>query len=366
MSEPVTPEPPVVEPQPTPPPGEQDVPTPESAIGGVSEPGQSAAREERSDAEEDADYDYEYDADSETESAKPRRPASAREGIRITVDFVTGGANLDTVAQGPLISGTRSFTSVVDSSRVTATSFVLGTEYALSKPFALGVRLPIIMGELESRTGSVTNAQSDLFMAGNLEFQGRYSRPIAPQLMLEAGLALALPTAGGEEPPITSDAARDPRLTYNYASTDRFYLARAAELTRGSQESALFEPGRLGLVPNIGLRGRVKKLRWSAVVKVQNLIATTKNPESRYIGEVVAALRGSYELVRHVEPGLAVWTNITYTLHAEREQTGILLEPNVRFPFNHIVPYAGVVIPVAGRFVDQNVFAVRVGVAIDF
>jgi len=38
----------------------------------------------------------------------------------------------------------------------------------------------------------------------------------------------------------------------------------------------------------------------------------------------------------------------------------------IRFPFAHVLPYAGVVIPLAGRFADEKVFGVRVGVQINF
>ncbi len=289
-------------------------------------------------------------------------------GAGFTVDFVVGGANLETVAQGPLKSGTRDFTTIVDSSRVTAASLMVGATYELNKHWSLGARIPLIMGDIESRTGAVTS-QRNIFMAGNLELEGAYERHLAHGLVVEGSLALALPTGGGEEPPLPDEARADPDKQYNYTATDRFYLSRAAEFTRGSQESVMFESGHFGIVPRVAMKGtagRGKKFHWSASAKLENLINTSSDPYSRYVLEAVVAVRASYMIVPHVQPGLHAWTNITITAHEERKQNVVLLEPNVRFPFEHLEPYAGVIVPVVGRFVDEKVLGFRGGVSARF
>src|SRR5207249_8885987 len=125
----------------------------------------------------------------------------------------------------------------------------------------------------------------------------------------------------GTEPPSATEFERS--ATYAYGSMDRFALARAAAFTRGSLDSALFEPNRFGLVPKVSapfhfLGG---KLKVRPSVKFEALFDTTGKSREPAIGELVMSLKATYEIVKWLEPGILAWTNITVTNSEEKDLT---------------------------------------------
>jgi hypothetical protein len=173
---------------------------------------------------------------------------------------------------------------------------------------------------------------------------------------------VALPTGGGTEQPLATEVAADKEKHFAYRSIDRAALAKVAQWSRGSYDSALFEPGRLGFVPQVGARFTVGKATILPALKVENLIDVTGDASQRYVGELVAGVRGAYRVIDVVEPGLGLWTNITYTKTEEHNVDVGVVSPFVRFPLGHVTPEVGAIVPVFGQLADNKAFGIRAAI----
>ena len=279
------------------------------------------------------------------------------------VDFVYGTSRFETV--GP--DGKSG--STIDTSRVGAISFLFGLEREITKAIVVGARIPLVTGApdtIRSREMDLpTRSVGPVF--GNLEIEGMYKRTLVDSkwhAAFEGALEIALPLAPGTEPPRDVDA----NAMYPYDSMDRFALLRAASFTRGTLDSALFEPGRFGVVPKVSLPMKFlgNRLKVRPTVKFEALLDTTGRAREPAIGELVMGLRASYEIVPWLEPGVHVWTNITVSKSEEQDLTVAVIEPSVYGHFGPISPYAGIIIPMAGHLVTKDTLAFRLGVAAGF
>jgi hypothetical protein len=199
------------------------------------------------------------------------------------------------------------------------------------------------------------------------ELEGEYTRDLLPEtgwrLELSGSLGVGLPTAAGTE--IPDDLSGASAVSVNVPSYDRYSLSQAASAARGSEESALFDPHRLGIVPKLGAVYRIRAFRIEPYVKVENLFATT-SLSSAYVGELVGALRIGYDVRRDLELALKGWVNVGFAGSADEKQTAVALEPEVAVRFGPFRPYAGVVIPLAGPPHDDGFFGVRMGAGAAF
>lgn len=280
------------------------------------------------------------------------------------IDVVIGAGTTDVLSGGPPGPRDVAPTNVYDSTRVRATSLMLGLDRHLGERFEVGARIPFVFGSLSSRTNYVTSR--DELLLGNLELEGVFVAVEGRAFELDAGLEVALPTGGGTEQPPASEVASNKEKRFEYAAIDRAALAKVAEWSRGSYDSALFEPGRLGLVPHASAQLKLGRVTIRSAIKVANLVDVTGNAAESYIGELVAGVRVLVRVAEVVEPGVHVWTNITYTKHEERDLDVGLVSPLVRFPLGNVTPEVSVVLPFFGRLVDDKAFGVRAGLTAMF
>jgi hypothetical protein len=197
---------------------------------------------------------------------------------------------------------------------------------------------------------------------GNLELEAEYPIVLAENLRLGAALGVALPTGQGDEIPDLNGANAS---SVDEDSYDRFSLARAAALVRGSEDNALFEPRRLGLIPKIGASYRTHSLEIEPYVKVENLVATSSSLANKYIGELVPALRVGYELDRF-ELVLRGWANVGFAGGDEDKTASGAIEPDVAVAAGPLRAWLGVMIPIAGPAADAGFLSVRLGATARF
>jgi hypothetical protein len=277
--------------------------------------------------------------------------AEARPWLDYSADLALGFVTLD------------SFTGSTDGSepqptfertRAWTTSLVLGAEHEASV-VTFGARIPLLLGGLTSLESDRRQVGVAL---GNLELEVTHRAELAPALSLDETLELALPTATGEEAPLPGE----PLGVVDPHAIMRGELLRAAEFSRGSLDSTLFEPGRVGFIPKLSLDWRVGHLHLRAGVKVELLFDVRGRAREHVIGEFVGSLRASYELPHLIEPFVGGWTNITFTEHLERDVDVVMLEPGLKvLLFGRLRPSVSVVLPVFGRLVTEQAIAVRVG-----
>lgn len=253
--------------------------------------------------------------------------------------------------------------NVFDSTRITAYSFLFGFERHLGERFTLGARMPFVAATLTSRTGAAETRNE--LVAGNLELEAAYVILRGKTWDVEATLEVALPTASGREAPSQQEVRDDPTKRYDYARYDRFAAVHAGSAVRGAAESALFEPGNLGIVPKLAANFRISKLTLSPGLKVENLIDVTGTAEEVYINELVVGLRAGYRILPAVEPGVHVWLRELHEhTHADDSfSTVAVAEPFVRFHLGAVKPTVSVILPFAGDLADAKTWGVRVGIA---
>ena len=166
--------------------------------------------------------------------------------------------------------------TVLDSSRIFVESWLVGAGYDLGRGVAIDVSLPFTYASF--RPDSVRLGGSAL---GNLQIESS-RRALGSPLLL--ALALTLPTAQGAAPDLSAPLDQN--------STNAWVAAVNGARARGFEADALFAARRLGLTPRAAL-----DLRWAGVPLVVsafgslvNLIDTSGNAGSTYVGEVVAGV----------------------------------------------------------------------------
>jgi hypothetical protein len=299
--------------------------------------------------------------------AKPAEGEKKKEEERweVTGDLVLGQTRFDVFGPGlidaagqPGISDRPNVNSF-DRTKVSSFSLIPGLQYHWSPRLWLRGRLPVVVGELDSVNNSAESRTATNL--GNVDLGGTYALIPGEEFQLEGGFDLALPTAGGSEQPSAADAAKTPTARYQYRAIDRFAASRAADIVRGSADSGVFEPGRLGLVPRISARIQFGKLHLRPTIKVENMLDVTGDSAHTYVGEIVAGVRAGYRIASFLEPGFNVWTNATILQQDNRKLNMGVVEPYLRFPNKVITPTLGVVIPFAGQVADDSTLAFRLG-----
>ena len=143
---------------------------------------------------------------------------------------------------------------------------------------------------------------------------------------------------------------------------------RATERARGSYESALFEPDRIGFVPKVAGEDRGGPGRDPTAGQGRGAGQDTSgDAEQKTIAEFVGGLRLSVHAGKFVEPGVNVWTNLTLTKHEEEHQNILAGYPYVRFKVSeNITPEVGAILPFFGVIADEKAFGLRVAVSARF
>lgn len=293
------------------------------------------------------------------EGEKEEGEKEAEPNWEVAFDFVGGATSVDILTVGRPTRVELPPANVFDSTRITAYTFLFGVERHLGERLTLGVRMPLVTADLTSRSNFVESR--NVSVAGNVELEGAFVIAHGATWNLVGTLEVALPTAGGKEPPTAKEVAAEPEKRFEYKKYDLFAVAHAGSAVRGSYESALFEPGNLGLVPKISASFHFSKLTISPTVKLENLIDVTGDAEEVYINELVGGVRVGYRVLPAVEPGVHLWvTEVHEHTHSDDSYTTVaVVEPNVRFHFGAVKPAVSFILPFSGDLADNKTFGVR-------
>jgi hypothetical protein len=313
---------------------------------GPPEPSQAGARSSAAD-----------DRRESTEGAEHEREVR----LAVRLDLVLGWGKVPFAVQNLPATGVQAITySRADATPSDVQSFVLGGQFEATEHIGAGVRIPFTLGTF-SPVGSAARSTTSF---GNVEIEGEISTSLGADLKLVGALGVALPTGQGEEIPATlADVAA---ASVNAPAYDRFSLARAAALARGYEANALFEPGRLGLIPQVSVVYEGERLRFEPYLKVENLIRTESSLEAPYVGEIVAAVRGGYLIHRHVEAAVRGWVNVGFAGTPEDRRTTVAVEPDLTVSFGPVRAYGGCVLPLAGAPEEAGFLGVRLGLVAAF
>lgn len=278
-----------------------------------------------------------------------------------SIDLVIGFDTTDVGVEIATTNGAGSVTggSALQSSRITTASMIVGLEREVGR-WEFGARLPLLYGSIDPRNSiALDNDPRGVATIGNLELEAAYNILKQKGFELQGGLELALPTGGGVEQPSAKEIADDPTKQRDFGALDRGAIMRAVERARGSYESALFEPDRIGFVPRVGalIQAGVVDIRPGA--KVEILQDTSGDAEVSTIAEFVGNVRLSVHAGKVVEPGVNVWTNLTLTKHEERHADLMAAYPFVRFKIGALTPEVGAILPFFGVVADEKAFGLR-------
>ncbi len=287
------------------------------------------------------------------------KPSEQR--FTLSLDLVLGWGNAPFAVQNLPTTGTQAITYTLGRATPAAVqSFLLAGSVEVARHVALGLRVPLSFATFSPDGSAARSAGS----VGNVEIEAewgtRYALASASTLSVACTLGVALPSAQGDE--IPSDLVARDASAVDVNSYDPFSLSRAAAMSRGDEENALFEPRRLGIVPKIALFYRGPRLSIEPSVKVENLVATSSSLDAPFIGEIVPGLRLGYRLRTVAELTLRGWANVRFAAPRADRATSAAVEPGVALRFGTIQPYAGVIVPVSGLPFDDSFLGVRLGV----
>lgn len=327
---------------------------------GKAEGGEAAESEE---AGEEAGEESHEGAGEEGERAHHRKHEKHEEVGVIGADLVLGWGKVPFAVQNPPGSGASPQVptySRADKTSSNVQSLILSASAEVVEHFEIGVRVPITFATFNP-DGAPSRSTSG---AGNVELEGEYGAPIAKGLRLVGALGLALPTASGTELPEDLDHA--PAGSVDQSGYDRFSMNKAAAYARGYEDNALFEAGRFGIIPKLGLLYRTHGLSVEPYLKVENLVATDSTLATNYVGELVGALRVGYWIHKQFELAARVWFNTGFAGAADDKTTSGAVEPQVVLRFGPVRPYAGLLVPFAGPPNENSFIGARVGVSAGF
>jgi hypothetical protein len=279
----------------------------------------------------------------------------------VGLEMVLGWGKVPFAVQNLPVTGNQAITySRADGTSSNVQSFVASADVQVTRHSELGLRVPFAFAGF---TPDGAAARSTVGL-GNVELEGDYQRPIGPGLRFLAALQLALPTAQGDEIPVGLSNAS--ALGVDATAFDRWSMARAAMLSRGYEDNALFAPHRFGIVPRFGLLYRSHGFSVEPYVKVENLVAAQTTLSQSYVGDLVAGLRVGYWVQKQFELALRGWVNVGFAGADADKTTAAGLEPLIVLRFGPVRPFAGVVIPLAGPPKDASFVGVRLGLEASF
>ena len=291
-------------------------------------------------------------ADRPSESSMPHHEEEDR--WRATLDAVFGFGATPVLSQrivGPFLSQEG---RTAETARFQTTSINLGLSYEVVSHLRVGALLPLGAGSL------IPNETRGSTVVGNFTLGAEYEGHVRKNVVVFAGLDLALPTASGKELPEARDVSTLGHV--DQTSLDRRSLLRAMSDSRGREDTAAFATGHLGIVPKVGaVYNGMEKVELEGYIKYMSLHATAS--EGSYEGAVVVAARGSYRFYKYADATLRAWTNIAV---AGPDAAVLIVEPQVRFHFGAVMPIVGVVLPVAGELTDPYDLGVRASLAANF
>jgi hypothetical protein len=316
--------------------------------------------EERSSAEKSPSVEH-PNAVSGTQEPVEKDEGEGEGRFAVRLDLVLGWGKVPFAVQNLPTTGSQGITySRSDDTPSDVQSFVLGGQFEATEHLGAGVRIPFMLGTF-SPAGSAARSTTSL---GNVEVEGELATSLGEHLKLVGALGVAVPTAQGEE--IPSTLVDVPASSVNAGAYDRFSLARAAAFARGYEANALFEPGRMGLVPQLSLVYQGTRFGFEPYVKVENLIRTESSLEAPYVGEMVAAVRAAYRIHPLVEVAVRGWVNVGFAGTPDDKETTVAVEPDLIVSAKPIKGYAGVVVPLAGAPEEARFFGVRLGLSAAF
>jgi hypothetical protein len=258
---------------------------------------------------------------------------------------------------------------------VSVVSFLLGATYEFPSHWGMRIRIPY-------GTGKVTESQQSGYNSaalGNIELA--LERVLLPSnfTRLPVGLAIALPTAGGDPFPPSSDPGREHTYQINVAEQN----------ARGLEEDALFATHRLGIVPNARLEYQRSAISAGGFAKIPVLIrvggedpappAPGESPTAKVNSVVVEGVVGGYFryaiLQGKLDLGIRAWLayvanepfDITLAGAATPSKLQLAIEPGVRAAFGHVRAGLAFIAPIGGRVAANNsIDGVRVTAAYTF
>lgn len=327
------------------------------ALGAIALSGPSALAAEPPEGHSEARPEGEHGEPHGEHAEHEEREGESEPPFAIDLDLVLGFGKVDAVDQTP-IAATPQGVPQIDRVKATTYSFLLAGEYELGKGVALGARVPFSAGSLDSPASRGTA------VFGNIEIEGAYKLELSESLGFELAVGVALPTADGTPVPEDPGTVATAQGVIDQGAYDRGAIQRAAAMSRGYEDNALFETSHLGIIPKLTVEIHHRGFRFDPYVKLENLIATRSGEDHNYIGELVVGAALGYAITKNVEPTVRIWTNVPL---ANTDFAAVaVVEPQLRLRFGAVVPYVGAILPIAGPLTSPYEVGIRLGVGARF
>ena len=311
-------------------------------------------------AEEEAKSDEKKEEKKEEGKAEKRGAAD--------LEVVIGAGKVDAI--NPVANGlTGTLTYERRLTDVVASGIVLSGRWDVSENFNLGIRLPIAVATLRP----ADDLDRTIVNLGNVELEAELEKELNEHVEFFAGAHVALPTSFGNELPSEATLATNP-ASVDAVASDKFSANKAVSNAYGSENTALWLAGYLGLVPAVGVKLRFGPVRIEPYVKVENMFSVRPESSERAIVELdvggrvavqVASFPKQSESKTHIDVGARAWGSFTLTDHEGDLNIGVV-EPEVRVGGEKWRVTAGVLVPFAGELTDPQWISGRLSATVLF
>jgi hypothetical protein len=197
--------------------------------------------------------------------------------------------------------------------QMSVVSFAPGFRWRFGDTWAATLRVPAATGSVEGPDPD-TGDDFKSGALGNIELAVRPSFSLSRRLRLPVGVAITIPSAGGEMFPDGVERGKKGQAL----------IHMAAAASRGWEDNALFTSKRFGIIPNVGIAFDWKGLRLAADTKVEILIKAGGNGPPTAAGTELQAemhhpavnwvttLSAFYDFFDgKLSPGLRFWLSVS-------------------------------------------------------
>ena len=306
-------------------------------------------------------------AEEEGETETKKESKEEKRGAA-DLEVVIGGGKVDAinpVANG--LTGTLAYERRLTD--VIASGIVLSGRWDVTENFNLGLRIPVAIATLRP-AGDLDRTIVNL---GNVEVEAEFEKELNEHVEIFAGAHVALPTSLGNELPSEATLATDP-ASVNAVASDKFSANKAVSNAYGSENTALWLAGYLGLVPAVGVKLRFGPVRIEPYVKLESMFSVRPESSERAIVELdvggrvaveVAKFPKSGESKTHFDVGVRAWGSFTLTDHEGDLNIGVV-EPELRVGGEKWRVTAGLLVPFAGELTDPQWISGRLSATVVF
>ena len=202
---------------------------------------------------------------------------------------------------------------------------------------------------LQRRLGEPVSSGASARTARRLDGVVRAGLPTRTERRQSAWRIFSKPSAGAD-------------LSEMERAAQRRVVQLSAAGARGFEDKAMFERGRLGIIPRLQLVHQAGALALETFVKFESLVRVVESSDPSVLNELIIGGFAGYQLAHVVSLGARLWGNLTLN---DLEGSALVVEPQARAQLGPVRLALGCLVPIV-NFQDAVIIGVRLAAGARF